>query len=177
MCAATFAQERRHEHSICYDDSINPLKEAILSEVTVEGVTGVQRLKDSPAPFAVISPKTLHQASGTNIVDVMAHEPGMAQISTGAGISKPVIRGLGYNRVVTVEQGIRQEGQQWGDEHGLEVDAEGVHSVEILKGPASLMYGSDAIAGVIVLHPEPMLEPDMMQEGSTSPTTGCMGIA
>ena len=55
-----------------------------------------------------------------------------------------------------VSDGIRQEGQQWGDEHGIEVDGAGVHSVEILKGPASLMYGSDALAGIIIFHPEPI---------------------
>lgn len=162
-CTVAGAQTVGHEHSACDNDSIDPMKEAILSEITVEGVTGSQRLKDSPIPFAVISPKVLHGGFGTNLVDAIAHQPGLTQITTGAGISKPVIRGLGYNRVVVVEQGIRQEGQQWGDEHGLEVDAEGVHSVEVLKGPASLMYGSDAIAGVMILHPEHALDDQTMQ--------------
>jgi iron complex outermembrane receptor protein len=152
-----------HEHSDCHEDSINPMKEAILSEVTVQGVAGIQRLKDAASPFMVVSPKQLHASLGTNIVDAVGHLPGLSQISTGTGISKPVIRGLGYNRVVVVDQGIRQEGQQWGDEHGLEVDEEGVHSVEVLKGPASLMYGSDAIAGVMILHPEHPLEEGTMQ--------------
>ncbi|MBO7120630.1 MAG: TonB-dependent receptor [Bacteroidaceae bacterium] len=139
------------------------MKEAILSEVTVQGIAGVQRLKDAASPFMVVSPKQLHASMCTNLVDAVGHLPGLSQISTGAGISKPVIRGLGYNRVVVVDQGIRQEGQQWGDEHGLEVDEEGVHSVEVLKGPASLMYGSDAIAGVMILHPERPLEEGTMQ--------------
>ena len=152
-----------HQHSDCLEDSINPMKEAILSEVTVQGIAGVQRLKDAASPFMVVSPKQLHNTIGTNLVDAVGHLPGLSQISTGAGISKPVIRGLGYNRVVVVDQGIRQEGQQWGDEHGLEVDEEGVHSVEVLKGPASLMYGSDAIAGVMILHPEHPLGEGTMQ--------------
>ncbi len=152
-----------HQHSDCLEDSINPMKEAILSEVTVQGIAGVQRLKDAASPFMVVSPKQLHNTIGTNLVDAVGHLPGLSQISTGAGISKPVIRGLGCNRVVVVDQGIRQEGQQWGDEHGLEVDEEGVHSVEVLKGPASLMYGSDAIAGVMILHPEHPLEEGTMQ--------------
>ncbi len=152
-----------HSHSACDEDSISPMKEAILSEVTVTGLTGTQRMKDSPIAFSVITPKKLHQSFGTNIVDAIAVQPGLSQISTGVGISKPVIRGLGYNRVVVVEQGIRQEGQQWGDEHGLEVNSEDVHSVEILKGPASLMYGSDAIAGVMILHPEPILDDKTIQ--------------
>ena len=152
-----------HQHSDCLEDSINPMKEAILSEVTVQGIAGLQRLKDAASPFMVVTPKQLHITLGTNIVDAVGHLPGLSQVSTGAGISKPVIRGLGYNRVVVVDQGIRQEGQQWGDEHGLEVDEEGVHSVEVLKGPASLMYGSDAIAGVMILHPEHPLEEGTMQ--------------
>jgi len=162
VCGSAFAQVQ-HDHSSCENDSIDPQIEAILSEITVTGLTGTERMKDSPIAFSVISPKQLHQSSGTNIVDMIARTPGVTQITTGAGISKPVIRGLGYNRVVVFEQGIRQEGQQWGDEHGLEVDAEGVHSVEILKGPASLMYGSDAIAGVLILHPEHPLEEGTMQ--------------
>ena len=162
VCLPVSAQHV-HEHSDCREDSINPMKEAILSEVTVQGVAGIQRLKDAASPFMVVSPKQLHASLGTNIVDAVGHLPGLSQISTGTGISKPVIRGLGYNRVVVVDQGIRQEGQQWGDEHGLEVDEEGVHSVEVLKGPASLMYGSDAIAGVMILHPERPLEDGTMQ--------------
>ena len=75
--------------------------------------------------------------------------PGVNAVSTGPAISKPFIRGLGYNRVLTINDGVRQEGQQWGDEHGIEIDDYSVQRVEVLKGPASLMYGSDAIAGVI----------------------------
>ena len=92
-----------HEHSACLDDSISPMKEAILSEVTVQGIAGIQRLKDAASPFMVVSPKQLHNALGTNLVDAVGHLPGLSQISTGTGISKPVIRGLGYNRVVVVE--------------------------------------------------------------------------
>nr|MBP6477160.1 TonB-dependent receptor [Chitinophagaceae bacterium] len=67
----------------------------------------------------------------------------------GPAISKPYIRGLGGNRVVIINEGVRQEGQQWGDEHGAEIDEMSVARAEVVKGPASLMYGSDALAGVI----------------------------
>ena len=93
----------------------------------------------------------------TNIVDAVAKLPGVSQVSTGSGISKPVIRGLGYNRVVVVADGVRQEGQQWGDEHGVEIDGNAVSSVEVLKGPASLLYGSDALAGVLKLNTDPVV--------------------
>lgn len=132
-------------------DSIkhNPITESDvkLSEVVVTGLTGSQKLKQSPSPVSIISPRQLEAQPSTNIIDAIAHQPGISQVTTGSGISKPVIRGLGYNRVVVVNDGIRQEGQQWGDEHGIEVDPYSVHSVEILKGPASLMYGSDAMGG------------------------------
>ena len=130
---------------------------ATLKEVVVTGLTGSTRADHSPAPISVVGPRTLQSTPSNNIIDAVAHQPGVSQITTGGGISKPVIRGLGYNRIVTVNDGIRQEGQQWGDEHGIEVDAQTVHSVEILKGPATLMYGSDAMAGVLVLHEKPVM--------------------
>lgn len=137
----------------------NPATESSikLSEVVVTGLTGRQKLKQSPSPVSVISPRQLEAQPSTNIIDAIARQPGVSQVTTGSGISKPVIRGLGYNRVVVVNDGIRQEGQQWGDEHGIEIDQNSVNSVEILKGPASLMYGSDAMAGVIIFHQQPTL--------------------
>lgn len=104
----------------------------MLKEVVVTGLTGSTRADRSPAPISVVTPRELQVTPSTNIIDAIAHQPGVSQITTGGAISKPVIRGLGYNRIVTVNDGIRQEGQQWGDEHGIEVDAQAVHSVEIL---------------------------------------------
>jgi iron complex outermembrane receptor protein len=121
-----------------------------LKEVMVTGAVGDMKMKESPLPITMLHAKELRQLSSTNFIDALAKQPGMAQITTGSGISKPVIRGLGYNRIVVVNDGIRQEGQQWGDEHGIEIDGNEVGSVEILKGPASLMYGSDAMGGVLV---------------------------
>lgn len=128
-----------------------------MNEVVVTALTGNSLIKRTPSPISYISKNELQQQSSTNIIDAIAKQPGLAQITTGNGISKPIIRGLGYNRVVVVNDGIRQEGQQWGDEHGIEIDAHSVSSVEILKGPASLIYGSDALAGVINFLPEPVL--------------------
>ena len=97
-----------------------------LNEVIVTGLTGETKMKYSPTPVSIVSGKELRQISSTNIIDAIARQPGIAQITTGSGISKPVIRGLGYNRIITISDGVRQEGQQWGDEHGIEVDAQGV---------------------------------------------------
>ena len=130
---------------------------AMLGEVVITGLTGSALAQKSPTPVSVVDTRFLQETSSTNIIDAIAREPGVSQITTGSGISKPVIRGLGYNRIVVVNDGVRQEGQQWGDEHGIEVDGQSVGSVEILKGPASLMYGSDALAGVLILHDEALL--------------------
>ncbi|MBR5747564.1 MAG: TonB-dependent receptor [Prevotella sp.] len=133
-----------------------------LNEVTVTGVTGDTKLKHATAPVSIVTPQVLRATASTNIIDAISHQPGISQLTTGGSISKPIIRGLGYNRVVVMSEGVRQEGQQWGDEHGVEVDGSSVGSVEILKGPASLMYGSDAMAGVVILHPQaPLPEGEM----------------
>ncbi len=128
-----------------------------LKQVVVTGPTGAVKMEDMSMPASVIDRNELRLAPGLNIVDAVAKLPGVSQVSTGSGISKPVIRGLGYNRVVVVADGVRQEGQQWGDEHGVEIDGNAVSSVEVLKGPASLLYGSDALAGVMKLNTDPVV--------------------
>ena len=103
----------------------------------------------TPTPVTIIKKDELFLGVSSNLIDALSKVPGVSQISTGPAISKPVIRGLGYNRVVVMNDGIRQEGQQWGDEHGIEIDEYNVSRTEVLKLPASLIYGSDALAGVI----------------------------
>jgi iron complex outermembrane receptor protein len=117
--------------------------------VIITGVGAATQLKRSPFQVSLMGKDELLQSSAPNIIEALAKNPGVSTVSTGPAISKPVIRGLGYNRVLTINDGVRQEGQQWGDEHGIEIDEASVSKVEILKGPASLIYGSDAIAGVI----------------------------
>ena len=92
-----------------------------------------------------------------NISDILIDVPGVNFLKVGPHISKPVIRGLSTNRVVVYTNGIRLENQQWGYEHGLGLNQTGISSVEIIKGPSSLLYGSDAIGGVIYINPEKFL--------------------
>jgi iron complex outermembrane recepter protein len=117
--------------------------------VTVTGVSTATSTKRTPIPVDIVRKENLFNNVSTNLIDNLAKLPGVAQVSTGPAISKPFIRGLGYNRVIVVNDGIRQEGQQWGDEHGIEIDELNASRVEVLKGPASLTYGSDALAGVV----------------------------
>jgi len=98
--------------------------------------------------------KSADLTNANNLSEQLSQVPGVNQISTGSGIGKPVIRGLSSNRVLVYTQGIRLENQQFGEEHGIGVSAAGIESVEIIKGPASLLYGSDAIGGVLFLNPE-----------------------
>src|SRR6202012_4765700 len=130
------------------------------SEVVVTGVSKATEIKRNPVPMAAVSKSFIdqHSASG-NVIDEIATLPGVSAVTTGPNISKPFIHGLGYNRVITLMDGIRQEGQQWGDEHGIEVDQNSIDRIEVIKGPASLTYGSDAIGGVVnLISPPPVPE-------------------
>ncbi len=117
--------------------------------VIVTGVSGATQLKKVPFAVSVVRKQDFFQNTSSNIIESLTKIGGVSTLSTGPAISKPVIRGLGYNRVLTINDGVRQEGQQWGDEHGIEVDEASVNKIELLKGPASIIYGSDAMAGVV----------------------------
>lgn len=101
-----------------------------------------------------VSVQNLQQQGGASLAESIVSIPGVSQVSTGSSIGKPVIRGLTGNRVLVYTQGIRLENQQFGDEHGLGLSDSGIESVEVIKGPASLLYGSDALGGVLYFNPE-----------------------
>jgi iron complex outermembrane receptor protein len=123
------------------------------SPVVVTGMSRATQIKRNPVPIVAVDRKFMVTGLSSNIIDAIVKVPGVSALTTGPNVSKPFIRGLGYNRVLTLYDGIRQEGQQWGDEHGIEVDQYGIDRVEVIKGPASLSYGSDALAGVVNLIP------------------------
>ena len=149
--------------SVTHKDYVMQESITEITEVTVIGQGLNSQITKTPTPVSVVTLTELLQHPSTNIIDALSSQPGVSQITTGGGISKPVIRGLGYNRVVVVNDGVRQEGQQWGDEHGIEIDENQVNRAEILKGPASLLYGSDAMAGVISFFSAPILPQGKMQ--------------
>lgn len=130
-------------------------------EVVITGTPITAGSKTNSTSASVVTKEQL-QGSSTNLIDALAKQvPGVSQISTGQGISKPVIRGLSYNRVVTLSDGVKQQGQQFGDEHGIEIDQNQADRVEVLRGAASLQYGSDALGGVINI-----IEPPSPEEGN-----------
>lgn len=124
----------------------------VLKDVVVEG-NGYS--KDMQMRSALSTTYVGKQFIETNfsgsLMQSLEKIPGVKAMSVGSNESKPTIRGLGFNRVVVAENGIKHEGQQWGDDHGLEIDQYDIDHAEVIKGPASLSYGSDAIGGVINL--------------------------
>ena len=120
-------------------------------EVVVTGNSRATEAQHNPQPTTDVTNEYINQHSSTNVIDAVATAPGVAAISDGQSISKPIIRGLGYNRVLTVVDGVEQVDQPWFDEFGIEADPDAVDRYEILKGPGSLAYGSDAISGVLNL--------------------------
>ncbi|HXC06669.1 MAG TPA: TonB-dependent receptor [Bacteroidia bacterium] len=137
----------KHDFSITQND----VEE---NEVVITGTSSATDAAHSPQAIVNVSNEYLNENSATNVIDAIAKTPGVAAMSDGQSISKPFIRGLGYNRVLTVNDGVVQADQPWFDEFGIEIDPNSVERVEILKGPASLAYGSDALAGVINFIPE-----------------------
>jgi iron complex outermembrane receptor protein len=125
-----------------------------LDEVVVTALTRSGLIRENPISISNVTPKMIERSNESNVMDVLAkNTPGLSMLKTGPNISKPFIRGMGFNRVLTLYDGVRQEGQQWGGEHGLEVDNYNIERAEVIKGPASLAYGSDALAGVVSLLP------------------------
>ncbi len=99
-----------------------------------------------------VSHEFLQQNFAGSLMQTLEAIPGVKAMAIGSGQSKPVIRGMGFNRLVISEDGVKHEGQQWGDDHGLEIDQFAIDRAEVVKGPAALLYGSDAIGGVLGLY-------------------------
>ena len=134
-------------------DTIHKTKPFVLDEVIVS--TAFNKIQSqNMMKVEHESIKELQQKGTATLIEGLATIPGVSQISTGTSIGKPVIRGLSGNRVLVYSQGVRIENQQFGDEHGLGLNDAGIESVEVIKGPASLLYGSDALGGVLYLNPE-----------------------
>lgn len=125
-----------------------------LHEVTVSGALSQAQFEN---PFHIESRKIddLTEIAAMNIGEAIARIPGVYQSSLGNGIAKPVVRGMQGMRVVTLMNGLRMESQQWGGDHGMGITDLGLGNVEVIKGPASLLYGADALAGVVYFNDQP----------------------
>lgn len=123
--------------------------------ITVTGTSQATSLKSSAQATSTVEQRDLERSRGPALMSSLENSPGVTLYSTGQGIVKPVVRGLTSQRVLVLSDGIRQEGQQWGDEHGPELSSMQTGRIEVVRGPGSVLYGSDAIGGVVhVIAPE-----------------------
>ena len=134
---------------VCAEET-DTLKTITLNEVVATGNSYAKTSNlNSTLHVDVVGEEFLQEYFTGNLMQTLEHIPGVHSMNIGSGFSKPMIRGMGFNRISVTENGIKQEGQQWGADHGLEIDAFNVQRVSIRKGPASLLYGSDAMGGAI----------------------------
>lgn len=126
-----------------------------LNEVVITNPHETRLKKEASLTIESVNSSFIQRNLGGSLMQSLQRLPGIKTISIGSGGSKPLIRGLSFNQVIVVENGIKHEGQQWGADHGLEIDQYAVNRVEIIKGPSSFMYGSDAIGGAINIKPVP----------------------
>lgn len=98
----------------------------------------------------------IDRITGKSLGNALKDVNGLNALQTGTSISKPVIHGLHSNRILIMNNGVRQEGQQWGNEHGPEIDPFVAESFTVIKGASAVKYGSDALGGVILVDPAPL---------------------
>ena len=120
-----------------------------LAAVQVTASTAATRVQDSPQPTAVMEGAELRTSQGAALGETLELIPGVRSLSMTTGIGKPVIRGMTHYRVVTLDNGQRSETQSWGHDHSPNVETAAAERVEVIKGPASVLYGSDALGGVV----------------------------
>lgn len=134
---------------------------SLLPPVTVTATRSPIDPRESPLPADELSGEVLRRSTSVSLSRAIEDLPGLRTLSTGEQIGKPVIRGLAGSRVLVLENGLRLEDFSWSDEDGPSVDARLADRVEVIRGPASVLYGSDAIGGVINVLPAevPRTEP------------------
>ena len=138
------------------------IKSLLLPDVVVTESYQQRQAKKSALAVDVVDQDFLRKHFTGNFMQAMENIPGVQAMDIGSGFSKPMIRGMGFNRIAVLENGIKQEGQQWGADHGLELDAFNIGTVNVLIGPSSLLYGSDAMGGVIDITSPPVPSVDML---------------
>ncbi len=133
-----------------------------IDEVSVQADYAKSLAKRAVPVVTILDGTRLLERQSVSLAQSLEQVPGVRAMSIGNGMSKPMVRGMAFNRIAVVERGIKQEGQQWGSDHGLEIDQLGVRRVAVYKGAISLRYGGDAMGGAIVLNGDiPLPEPGL----------------
>jgi iron complex outermembrane receptor protein len=136
---------------VCLWAQAQQLKEVVIKDNHVQ-----VRKQEESLNVDIVGPEFIQRNLGGSLMQTLERLPGIKSVGIGSGQSKPLIRGMGFNRVMVVDKGVKHEGQQWGSDHGLEIDQFATGEVEVIRGSASFMYGSDAIGGVIDIKPVPV---------------------
>jgi iron complex outermembrane receptor protein len=131
-------------------DVLLPHTRKVLGDVIVDAQKGIANTGFKKE----LSGRALEETKGLSLAEALSKINGVTMLQTGSTISKPVIHGLHSNRILTINNGVRQEGQQWGNEHAPEIDPFIADKLIIIKGVDELRYGSDAIGGVILVEPK-----------------------
>jgi len=187
LCPGTYQLEARIVGYNAYKQSIDlttgheenfNLEE---QEVHLKDVEITAHRTDAPSsqPLTTLSGNDLEQTRGQSLGESLKGITGVTTMQTGSSISKPVIHGLHSNRVLIINNGVRQEGQQWGSEHAPEIDPFVATRMSVIKGAAGVRYGSDAIGGVILVEPEelPFNKPLTGEVNLVGFTNGRQGVA
>jgi outer membrane receptor protein involved in Fe transport len=142
-----------------------------LEPVTVTATRQALATQSSPLPADALAGPDLRAAQSVSLAHVVATMPGVNAITTGSQIGKPMIRGFSGPRVLVLENGSRLEDYSWSDEDGPSVETAFVRRIELIRGPASVLYGSDALGGVINVIPDQLPDaaggPGFMRTGFT----------
>jgi len=133
-------------------DIFMPHARKVMGDVVIETKIGVANTGFKKE----LSGKDLEETKGLSLAEALSKINGVTMLQTGSTISKPVIHGLHSSRILIINNGVRQEGQQWGNEHAPEIDPFIAGKLIVIKGVDELKYGSDAIAGVILVEPKPL---------------------
>ncbi len=133
------------------DSTLNDDEKIQLNEISVIGESHNMHQMTNSQNIVMENRQFIERNFSGSLMQSLSSIPGVKAMTIGSGQSKPTIRGLGFNRMAVTDNGIKHESQQWGDDHGLEIDQFAIDRVEVVKGPATLLYGSDAMGGVINL--------------------------
>lgn len=134
------------------------LEESLIETPVIDVTGSFNTTEISKSTFSIteLTSRNITKSRSQNLAETIQNIPGLSNISTGSGIGKPVIRGLTSQSVLVIHDGVKQESQSWGDEHGPELSLFDLDRIEILRGPASLIYGADGIGGVINVISKPL---------------------
>jgi iron complex outermembrane recepter protein len=166
ICNGTFTLEISHVACVHETRQVHIHDEGAIMDFALHHHEGVDLQEISISAQAIEAKKTqanatlegaaLSAARGLSLGDALKNIAGVTTLNTGATIAKPVIQGLHSNRILMYNNGVRQEGQQWGLDHAPEIDPATADKLTVVKGAASVIYGADAIGGVVLIEPKVM---------------------